>query len=167
MSARRDSGYLPGCLGCSVRRCSFVMRGWDAGQVISRAGRTLCGALAVGGSVGIISGCSSSSSDGAWTRVQSSRTESTVVVGYLHGSCDSLTGATVARNATSVRIRLHVESAAGACDAALRSTLVRVRLGTVLGSQTIEGACRPAIHSLCQPSTPLPVPSGSLRIVGP
>lgn len=113
-------------------------------------------------------GCSSTANEDApWTLVQSSAASSSVVVLYYHGSCNSLLSGTVISDATSVHIKLRVKSAANGCDSALRTTLVRVRLGLALGSRTVEGGCHPARRSLCQPPSTVPVPTGRLRVVGP
>lgn len=117
----------------------------------------------------LVAGCSSTADDDApWTLVQSSPASSSVVVTYYHGHCDSLLGGKVTSDAKSVHIKLRVKSHSNSCDSALLSTMVRVRLGSALGSRTVLGGCHPAWHSLCQPSSlPVLIPAEHMRVVGP
>ena len=141
---------------------------WDAAGVLGCTARAVVRVAALAALLGAVSGCSSRpTSEAPWTLVQSSPSASTVVVQYYHGDCDSLKGAKVTRTTRSVHIRLLIKQTASVCDSAGRTTMVRVRLGSALGSRTVEGACHPAPSSLCQPSVPIGVPPQHLPIVGP
>jgi hypothetical protein len=108
-------------------------------------------ALVLAALVGSAAGCASAGSDSAapWTLIQSDRDASSVIVAYFHGSCDSLRSVHTVSTATTVSFRIQIHEDAGTCDAAGRTTPIRVRLGGKLGTRDVVGACREASGVLC------------------
>lgn len=100
-----------------------------------------------------------------WRLVQSSPTESSVVVVYYaDDGCHEASGTSVQANDATVRIAVHLRRFSGNCYVGGEG-FVRVRLGAPLGSRQIVGECTAAE---CQGDAPTP-PSAdvSLPVFGP
>ena len=95
-------------------------------------------------------GCTSggSDSDAPWTLIRSAPNSSSVIVAYFHGSCDELRSVRTVSTPDTVSFRIRIHEQAGTCDAAGRTTPIRVRLGGKLGNREVVGACRQATRGV-------------------
>jgi hypothetical protein len=91
------------------------------------------------------------------------RDASSAVVAYFHGSCDSLRSVRTVSTATTVSFRIQIHEDAGTCDAAGRTTPIRVRLGGKLGNREVVGACQESPGILCMTAAALKAAKLDLR----
>jgi hypothetical protein len=118
-----------------------------------------------------IDGCSAKTIDNQtydapWRLVQSAPTDSSVVLEYFHGDCDSLSGVSVTTGEQSVRIAVRLTSTVPTCDAAERRDFLRVRLGSPLGNRHIDGECSTPRGCVEDP-VETPAANASIPVYGP